>query len=145
MTCAVLAGREVGFSVELLHHGLALVQFVFVVALAALVGFVLALFPGRIPFDVLGCVRERINGGPFVVGDTVQIIGGPLRGRVGRISQMGQGRAYFWVELEGEEGSEKRPTLEPVQCLLVKGSDRRAIPYVDPLIRRRKAVKEERP
>src|SRR5262245_7476649 len=54
----------------------------YVLLLAFVLGLMLALFPGWFVVGPLYYSRELKNGGPFKVGDTVQILAGPHKGRI---------------------------------------------------------------
>jgi hypothetical protein len=90
--------------------------FVFAVVLAVPVGFFLSLAVG---FPVIGTImmtRERINGGPFEIGDRVQIIAGRHAGTVTRVYSTWQ-CGTLRVEL-GEEASEDfKDIYGPAQLL----------------------------
>ncbi|MBN2310927.1 MAG: KOW motif-containing protein [Candidatus Hydrogenedentes bacterium] len=60
--------------------------------------------------------RGRVNGAPFHVGDTVQILAGPYRGRIARVYSSGPGDLVR-VEL-GDERREKRTDIFPPERLL---------------------------
>jgi len=49
-------------------------------------------------------LRIRFNGGPFLVGDMVVVLGGRYRGRRGCVYQLGQGISVL-VELGKEENA----------------------------------------
>ncbi len=68
-----------------------LVRFAWYMLLAILLGFFLAIFPGWLVIGPLFYDRELKNGGPFKVGDTVQILSGPHQGRIARIYSTWQG------------------------------------------------------
>lgn len=75
--------------------------------LGAVFGFVLALL---IAWPVLGAAyydRLRKNGGPFKVGDIVQILVGPHRGRVVRVYSLWQCDAVRVDLGEGEKSNFK--------------------------------------
>jgi len=80
------------------------VIFVYWVLIGIPIGLLLALFPGWLYIAPLLFERDRINGGPFKVGDTVQILAGPYKGRVGRVYSTWQGESLR-VEL-GEKAKE---------------------------------------
>jgi hypothetical protein len=81
-------------------------------ALCFMVGMLIGIF-------VLGPMyhhQSLLNGGPFVVGDTVQILNGRHRGRVGRIySEWQQGQVR--VDLGEEEKKRCRDIFSPSQLL----------------------------
>lgn len=62
--------------------------------LCGALGYVLSFFPGLMLLLPFVEVRSRLNGGPFKVGDTVQVICGRYAGRVGRVYTMWQGVSF---------------------------------------------------
>jgi hypothetical protein len=103
-----------------------LVRFVWCVVLALLLGLLLAMFPGCFVIGPLFYDRELKNGGPFKVGDTVQILSAPHRGRVSRIYSTWQGNALR-VELGTKEKEEFKDIFAPAQLLRLE----RAEPALD--------------
>ena len=68
---------------------------------------------------VLGLVfhwREEKNGGPFEVGDTVQIIVGPHKGRISKVYEIWQG-GNLRIVLGDEEEESFRDIFGPTQLL----------------------------
>jgi hypothetical protein len=80
-------------------------------ALAPVIGFFVAFIFASIVFPLVVYICECMNGGPFKVGDTVQILTGPYRGRVTRIYSTWQG-CTFRVQL----GLEEQKTYKDIFC-----------------------------
>jgi hypothetical protein len=78
--------------------------FVVVVIVSPLLGFFLGIFAGSVILPPLYELRERLNGGPFKAGDSVQILVGPHSGRITTIVSPWQGRSY---RVNLDEESEK--------------------------------------
>ena len=92
------------------------VRFAWFVLLALLLGFFLAMFPGWFVIGSLYYDRETKNGGPFKVGDRVQILCGPHKGRVSRVYSTWQGNTLR-VELGAKEKEEFKDIFSPAQLL----------------------------
>ena len=92
------------------------VRFASVVFLALLIGFFLAMFPGWLVVGPLYYAREMKNGGPFKIGDTVQILCGRHRGRISHVYSAWQGNALH-VELGANEKEQFRDIFSPAQLL----------------------------
>jgi hypothetical protein len=91
-------------------------RFAWFVLLALLLGFFLAVFPGWFVIGPLFYDREMKNGGPFKVGDTVQILSGPHKGRISRVYSTWQGNTLR-VELGAREKDEFKDIFSPAQLL----------------------------
>lgn len=91
LSAVALALDAAGFQIELLTDAGMVLHYAYVCITAGLFGFVLALFPGGFFIAALEHWRTRVNGGPFQIGDTVQIIGGPHAGKHSIITHFGQG------------------------------------------------------
>lgn len=92
------------------------VQFAWFVLLGLLLGFFLALFPGWFIVGPLCYDREIKNGGPFKVGDTVQILSGSHKGRISRVYSTWQGDTLR-VELSAKEKEQFKDIFSPTQLL----------------------------
>jgi len=92
------------------------VQFAWFVLLAVILGFFLAIFPGWFIIGPLYYAREVKNGGPFKIGDTVQILCGPHKGRISRVYSTWQGNTLR-VELSASEKEKFKDIFEPAQLL----------------------------
>lgn len=73
-----------------------------VIALSLLLGFFVAFLLGWIILGPLYYNRMLENGGPYQIGDTVQILAGPHRGRVVRVYSLARGDSVR-VELGEQE------------------------------------------
>jgi hypothetical protein len=90
--------------------------------LGVLGGFLVALLVG---WPVLGAAsydRLRKNGGPFKVGDMVQILVGPHRGRVTRVYSLWQGDAVR-VELGEKEKASYSDVFGGTKLLKERGAE----------------------
>jgi hypothetical protein len=92
------------------------VRFAWFVLLALLLVFFLTMFPGWFFIGPFFYGREMKNGGPFKVGDTVQILSGPHKGRVSRVYSTWQGNTLR-VELGAREKDEFKDIFSPAQLL----------------------------
>jgi hypothetical protein len=92
------------------------VRFSWFVLLALLLGFFLAMFPGWLIIGPLFYDRELKNGGLFKVGDRVQILSHPHRGRVSRVYSTWQGNTLR-VELSAKEKEGCKDVFSPAQLL----------------------------
>ena len=92
------------------------VRFAWFVLLALLLGLFLAMFPGWFVIGPLFYGREMKNGGPFKVGDTVQILSGSHKGRIARVYSTWQGNTLR-VELGAKEKEEFKDIFSPAQLL----------------------------
>jgi hypothetical protein len=92
------------------------VHFAWYVAIALLLGFFLALFPGWFVIGPLYYDRELKNGGPFKVGDTVQILSGPHKNRITQVYATWQGNSLR-VELGEKEKKEFTDIFSPAELL----------------------------
>ena len=110
------------------------IRFTWYVILGALLGFFLAMFPGWFVIGPLCYDRERKNGGPFKIGDTVQILSGPHRGRISRVYSAWQGNTLR-VELGASEKEEFRDIFSPDQLLREQRAEPGAAPNGGPATR----------
>ena len=78
---------------------------------AALFGCLVALVAGWVVLGAMYHDRLRKNGGPFNVGDMVQILAGPHRGRIARVYSLWQGDTVR-VDL----GEEEKTKIRDVFC-----------------------------
>lgn len=101
------------------------VRFAWFVLLALLLGFFLAMFPGWFVIGPLYYSREKKNGGPFKTGDTVQILGGPHKGRISRVYSTWQGNTLR-VELSATEKEEFKDIFAPAQLLRAESAEQGA-------------------
>ena len=92
------------------------VCFSWYVLVALALGFFLGVFPGCTAISSFSHWRERKNGGPFKVGDTVQILCGSHSGRVARVYSSWQGDTVR-VELGEIEKQGFRDIFSPMQLL----------------------------
>lgn len=97
------------------------IRFAWFVLLALLLGFFLAMFPGWFVIGPLYCDREMKNGGPFKVGDSVQILRCPHKGRVSRVYSAWQGNTLR-VELSAKEKEEFKDIFSPAELLREEAS-----------------------
>lgn len=103
------------------------VRFAWFVLLAVLLGFFLALFPGWLIIGPLFYGRELKNGGPFKVGDTVQILSGPYKSRISTIYSTWQGNSVR-VVLDPKNKDELTDIFSPAQLLREERDEPDAIP-----------------
>jgi len=96
--------------------------FILWVVIALPIGFLLAIFPGWFIIGPLYAVRGQINGGPFKVGDTVQILAGPYKGRVTRVYSTWQGNSLR-VELGEKEKEDYKDIFSPGELLREENTD----------------------
>jgi hypothetical protein len=96
-----------------------------VAVLSLVLGFFVAILLGCVVLSPISSARERANGGPFEVGDTVQILAGPHKGRVGRVYSKWQGNSVR-VELGTREQAEFRDILAPIKLLEEQAAGPRA-------------------
>jgi hypothetical protein len=87
-----------------------------VLGLGLLLGFFVAVLLGCVVLSPIYSARERENGGPFEVGDTVQILAGPHKGRVARVYSKWQGNSVR-VELGAREKAEFSDIFAPTKLL----------------------------
>ena len=81
------------------------------------------MFPGWFVIGPLYYSREMKNDGPFKIGDTVQILCGPHKGRVSRVYSTWQ-RNALRVELSATEKDKFKDILSPAQLLRVESAER---------------------
>jgi len=81
-----------------------LLSFLAVVIISPVLGFFVALFAGSVILPPVFELRERLNGGPFKAGDSVQILIGPHKGEISQVVSPWQGRSY---RVKLDEESEK--------------------------------------
>lgn len=93
-----------------------LVQFVFYIIIAFLLGFFTSLISGWLIFGSINYGRELKNGGPFKVGDTVRILAGVHKDRITRIYSAWQGNSVR-VELSDKEKETFKDIFSPVELL----------------------------
>jgi len=98
------------------------VRFCWYVLVGLLFGFFLALFPGWLFIGPLFYDRGLKNGGPFKIGDTVQILSGPHRNRISRVYSTWQGNTLR-VELSAKEKEEFKDIFSPAQLLRVQRAE----------------------
>ena len=94
-------------------------RFGWFVLLALLLGFFLAMFPGWLIIGPFSYGREVKNGGPFKVGDRVQILSRPHCGRVSRVYSTWQGNTLR-VELSAREKEERKDIFPPLSSCAPK-------------------------
>lgn len=108
--------RATGFSFDLLTDWHSALWSVGIFILGLLLGYFVAILIG---WPILGPIyydRELKNGGPFKVGDSVQILAGPHKGRIARVYSTWQGNSVR-VEL-GEEAKKRfEDIFQPTQLL----------------------------
>jgi hypothetical protein len=104
------------------------------VLLALLLGFFLAMFPGWLVIGPLFYDREVKNGGPFKVGDSVQILSGLHKGRVSRVYSTWQGN-MLRVELGAGERDEFKDIFSSAQLLREGSAELIAAPNGGPATR----------
>lgn len=92
------------------------VQLAWFIVLSLILGFFLAVFPGWLVIGPMALDREIKNGGPFKVGDTVQVLSGPHKGRVSRVYSTWQGNTLR-VDLGASEKDAYKDIFSPVQLL----------------------------
>jgi hypothetical protein len=122
--CGVGAGVMAGRAALTYLHPLSswwnLVRFVLYVGVTSLLGLFLATFPGTFFVGVpLFQWREEVNGAPFKIGDTVQILSERHKGRIGQVYaiwQYGSLRVYL-----GEHEKEERKDIFSAWQLLREG------------------------
>jgi hypothetical protein len=93
-----------------------------ILVLSLLLGFFLAVL---LAWPVLGVIYYMIedrNGGPFKVGDTVQILTGPYKGRVSQVYSTWQGSSVR-VELGEKEKEEFKDIFSPIALLREEPSE----------------------
>lgn len=81
-----------------------LLSFGVVVIVSPALGFFVGIFAGSVILPPVYALRERLNGGPFKVGDSVQILVGLHRGEITKVVSPWQGRSY---RVKLDEESEK--------------------------------------
>lgn len=81
-----------------------LLSLLVVVVISLPLGFFLGVVSGSIFLLPLFALREQLSGGPFTVGDAVQILIGPHSGKITHIVSPWQGRSY---RVKLDEESEK--------------------------------------
>jgi hypothetical protein len=105
---------------------LSIAWFLFLLLVAALLGFMLAGFPGMLFLGVLLDWRARRNGAPYSVGDHVMILVGPHEGRVARVYDVWAERGQVRAELGEQERREVTDVYQDVQVCRVPSSGREA-------------------
>jgi hypothetical protein len=118
MVCSLAA---TDFSVRLLVDWKMAALYLLIIVIAAPLGFMLGVCPGFMIIAPIFHVRMLINGGPFKVGDTVQIIGGSHDAMITKIYSGWQG-AQVRVEMGEAEKDSYQDVLSPTQILLVQRS-----------------------
>ena len=78
-----------------------ILSFTVVVVISPAIGFFLGILFGALLLPPMYALRERLNGGPFKVGDSVQILIGPHKGMITQVVSPWQGRSYR-VKLDKE-------------------------------------------
>jgi hypothetical protein len=78
-----------------------LLSFAVVVIVSSVLGFLVGVVAASMMLPPIYEFRERLNGGPFKVGDSVQILVGPHRGKISTVVSPWQGRSYR-VKLDEE-------------------------------------------
>lgn len=105
-------------------------SFTVVVIVSPAIGFFLGILFGSLLLPPMYVLRERLNGGPFKVGDSVQILVGPHKGMITKVVRPWQGRSYR-VKLDKE--SEK--SFKDVFCadqLIKEMNAEQAVPGYPP-------------
>lgn len=103
------------------------IRFCWYVLVGLLLGFFVALFPGWLLIGPVFYYRELKNGAPFKVGDTVQILYGPHKGRISRVYSTGRGDTLR-VELGAMEKDECKDIFSPDQLLREGSTEPSAAP-----------------
>ncbi len=102
------------------------------------------MFPGWFFIGPFFYAREMKNGGPFKVGDTVQILSGPHKGRISRVYSTWQGNTLR-VELGTREKDEFKDIFSPAQLLREEIAEPGAPPNGGPTKRSDKSGVSEGP
>ncbi len=101
-------------------------QYILLFLLAVIVSPILFFLLGvLITIPIIGpiyYVRERVNGGPFRVGDTVYIIAGKHKGKVARVYSQWQ-HGTVRIELSEEEKEKFKDVFASYSILRVSDSD----------------------
>ncbi|MBC7773552.1 MAG: KOW motif-containing protein [Pyrinomonadaceae bacterium] len=84
--------------------------------IAPVAGVFALLVPGYFLLWPVYLLIERMNGGPFKVGDVVMVLAGPYRGRIGRIYGLSQGNSVC-VALGLKEQKSYEDIFGPIQLL----------------------------
>ncbi len=136
LLCVALVARELGPPPAFFPLESDARSYLLLLACAWLLGWASCALLG--PF-VLGPIyfhRAQLNGAPFQMGDSVEILVGPNRGRVVRVLEPLDGRGMAKVDL-GEPANAKRKSIfwcgdifELTQLLKVAGAEQR--PAADP-------------
>jgi hypothetical protein len=88
-----------------------------IVALALLIGFGIAFVFSWLILSPLYRDRLQKNGGPYQIGDLVEILHGPHRGKVVRVYSLGQGYSVS-VELGDKEKESGKDIFAGTRLLL---------------------------
>lgn len=96
--------RYAGFDSSHLHSLLMTSLWAVVIIVTGILGWLASFMPGLMVFIPVILWREHANGGPFHVGDYVQVIGGPHDGIVATVIETPSPLPYqdlFYLEYEG--------------------------------------------
>lgn len=118
----VLAVRASHPTMAALADWRVLLWLVAAVVLALLLGFFVAVMCGWLILGPLYYARLQMNGGPFKVGDHVEILYGPHRGRVVRVYSLWQGYGVR-VELGEKEKETFKDVFGATKLLKAKDAE----------------------
>jgi hypothetical protein len=115
--------------------------FVVSILLAPIVAVGLSLILVPFVWGPIFHARERLNGGPFLVGDRVRILVGPHRGRISRVYSLWQGSSVR-VQIGKEAEDTYKDVFSPMQLVregdaeqtgCTEPGDSASVPYRSPL------------
>ena len=93
--------KTVPFNAEAFRSLSFVATFVFLFLVVALIAYLVSIILGCIVLPPIFRWRERLNGAPYKVGETVEILCRPHRGTLGEITTVGDDRYGLWVKFEG--------------------------------------------
>lgn len=120
--CVVLAVRASHPTMAAMADWRVLLWLVATVVLALLLGFFMAILCGWLILGPLYYARLLKNGGPFKVGDHVEILYGPHRGRVVRVYSLWQGDGVR-VKLSEQEKETFKDVFGGTKLLKARGAE----------------------
>jgi len=97
-------------------------ELIALVILGAPIGYLLGIIPSVLILLPILQFRALLNGAPFMVGDSVQIIGGTYDGSRGKIYSLWKGNRVR-VELGQEAKEQLKDIFSPIQMLRIYDSE----------------------
>jgi len=118
----VLVAYACNISLQMLGDWGFLWRFIVAILLAVPLGFLLTFLSAAFWGPPLAAFIVLLNGGPFKVGDRVQIIGGKHEGTITTVRELGLGNGggvVLWVKLGEDAEKEYTDAFRPWQVMRV--------------------------